>query len=134
MTDSFPMLAKFLAIISSTIFFGPSSFFNFWHPMIQMLVCLMLSQSSLGLSSFLFNLLSLFCSASVIYTSLCSTPLIHSSPSCILMLVSSSEFFISVIIFCISACLIFKSSISLINACCNYQSLPPVSFQDLESS
>ena len=62
----------------------------------------MSSQSSLRLASFLFNLFSLFCS-----TSLFSTLLIHSSASCILLLVASDECFISVTVFCISASLIF---------------------------
>ena len=83
------------------------SLFSFWHPYNNMLVCLTLSQSSLRLSSFLFNLFSLFCSAPVIATNLSSTLLIHSSASCILLLAASNEFFISVIVFWISSCLSF---------------------------
>ena len=85
---------KFLAIISSNIFSVP---FSLSSPsgtlIIRMLVHLTLSQSSLRLSSFLFNLFSLFCSAPVISTSLSSTSLTHSSASCILLLVASNEFF-----------------------------------------
>ena len=76
-------------------------------PIIMMLVHLTLSQSSLRLSLFLFNLFSLFCPTSVISTSLSSTLLIRSSASYILLLVASKEFFISVVVFCTSTCLIF---------------------------
>ena len=72
--------------------------------------------SSLRLSSFLFILF--YCSASEISKSLSSTSLICSSASYILS-VFSSDFLISVTIFYISACLIFKSSISLFNVSCN---------------
>ena len=44
----------------------------FWDPYMQMLVCLILSQGSLSLSSFLFTLFSTFCSAAVISTILSS--------------------------------------------------------------
>ena len=40
--------------------------FFFWEPLIQMLVCLILSQRSLRLSSVLFILFTLFCSSEVI--------------------------------------------------------------------
>ena len=66
------------------------SLFSFWH--LYNTVRFMLSQSSLRLSSFVFNLFSLFCSASVISTSLSSTSLIHCSASCILLLAASNEF------------------------------------------
>ena len=95
------------------------SLFSYGIPIIWMLVHLNLSQSSLRLSTFLLNLFSLFCSTSVISTNLTSTLLIHSSVSCILLVAPSSEFFISVIVFCISACLIFKSSIYLFSVSCN---------------
>ena len=68
MTISFPILGKFLTMSSSNIFFKsvPFSFSSFsWTPVIQMFVHLMLSQRSLRLSSFLFILFSLFCSAAV---------------------------------------------------------------------
>ena len=87
-------------------FFCPLlSLFSFWHPIIRMMwVHLTLSQTCLRLSSFVFNLFSLFRSASLISTNLSSTLLIHSPASCILLLAASSEFFISVIVFCISSC------------------------------
>ena len=69
---SFPTLGKFSAIISSNIFSGPFSLYSSGNPIIQMLVCLMLSQRSLRLSSFLFILSSIFCSAAVISSSMSS--------------------------------------------------------------
>ena len=62
-----------------------------------------------------FQYIPLFCSASVTSTSLSSTLLIRSSASCILPLVASNEFFISVIVFCIYTCLSFQSCISLLS-------------------
>ena len=74
-------------------FFCPLlSLSSFWHPSNMDVGGFTLSQSSLRLSSFLFNLFSLFCSASVISTNLSSTSLIRSSASCILLLAASSEF------------------------------------------
>ena len=88
------MLGKFSAIISLNIFSVPFFLsFPYGTPIIQTLVHLTLSQSSLRLFSVLFNLFSLFCSASVISTSLSSASLIRSSASCILLLVASNEFF-----------------------------------------
>ena len=55
-------------------------------PIMQMLVHVMLFQSSHGLPPFLFNLFFLFCSSSVISTSLSSISLIHFSAFCILLL------------------------------------------------
>ena len=49
--------------------------FGFWDPIVQMLVCLMLSQRSLRLSSFLFIVFCLFCSSAVISTILSSAHL-----------------------------------------------------------
>ena len=116
-SDSFPMLGKFLAIITSTIFSG--LFYSIWHPYVWLLVHLKLSHNSLRLSSFLFHLFSLYSyTVSVISTSLSSTSLIHYSASCVLLLFPSSKVFISVIVFCISACLIFKSSIPLFSVFC----------------
>ena len=63
-------------------------------PIIWTLVRLMLSQSSLRLSLFLFSLFALFCSTPVISSNLSSTLLIRSSASCILLLAASSEFFL----------------------------------------
>ena len=65
-----------------------------------------------------FNLFSLLCSTSVISTNLSSTLLICFSASCILLLAYSNEFFISVIVFCISSCFIFISCISLLSVSC----------------
>ena len=69
----FHMLGKFSAITSSNIFSGP---FSFSSPSgtakMWILVHLMLSQRSLWLSSFLFILSSIFCSAAVISSSLSS--------------------------------------------------------------
>ena len=64
---SFPFLStlqKFSTMISSNIF--SSTFSSSQAPMIQMLICLMLSQKPLRLSSFLFILFSLLCWASLI--------------------------------------------------------------------
>ena len=92
LTISFPMLGKFSTIISSNIFSDPFFFFSYGTPKIRMLVHLMLSQRSLRLSSILFILFSLFCSAVVISTILSSRSLIHSSASVILLLIPSREF------------------------------------------
>ena len=48
-------------------------------PIIRMLVCLILSQRSLRLSSVLFILFALFCSSEVISTTLSSSSMIHSA-------------------------------------------------------
>ena len=74
------------------------------HQGSSMLLCLMLSQRSLKLSSFLFILFSLFRSAAVISTHLSSSSLIRSSASFILLLIPSSVFFISVIVLFNSVC------------------------------
>ena len=77
--SSFPMLGQFLTIISSKIF--PHAFFfsSSENPVIWMLVSLILSQRSLRVSSFLFILLYLFCSPSVISTILSLSSLTYSS-------------------------------------------------------
>ena len=77
LTISFPMVGKFSTISSSNIF-SDTFFFSssFETPIIQMLVHLMLSQRSLRLSSILYILFSLFCSAVVISTILSSRSLI----------------------------------------------------------
>ena len=97
----------FSAINLFKYFFSDPFFLSFLsgtHKM-QMLLYLMLFQNSLNLFSLLFIPFSFFV-LSVISNQ--SELLIHSSASYVLLLVSSSEFFISVIIFCISVCLIFK--------------------------
>ena len=74
LTISPPMFGKFSAIISLNIFSGPFSLFSpSGTPILQMLVCLM-SQRSLRLSSFLFILFSIFCSAAVMSTILSTYP------------------------------------------------------------
>ena len=79
LTISFPILGKFSTIISSNIFSAPFFFSSSSEiPIIQMLVHLMFSQTSLRLSSILFILFSLFCSAVVISTILSSRSLIRS--------------------------------------------------------
>ena len=92
---SFPILGKFLAIISLNIFSVP---FSLSPPsgtsIIHMLMCLTLPQSCLWQSLFLFHFFSLFYSTSVISTNLSSTLFIHSSASCILLLVVSNDFFL----------------------------------------
>ena len=69
------------------------SLFSLWNPIMQMLVPLMLSQRSLRLSSFLFILLSLLCSAPVISTILSSRSFTPASTSVILLLIPSSVLF-----------------------------------------
>ena len=60
LTISFAMLGKFSAITSSNIFSGPFSLSSSGTPIMQMLVCLMLSQRSLRLSSYFFLLFFYF--------------------------------------------------------------------------
>ena len=96
---SFSILGKFSAIISSKIFsyhffFSSSS----GIPIIQILVCLILSQRSLRLSSVLFTLFTFFCSSEVSPTILSSSSLICSSASEFLLLILSRVFLISVIV------------------------------------
>ena len=97
-----------------------------------MLTHLKLSQNSLRLFSFLFNLFSIFRYTAVISTSLSYTSHVHSSVPGILLLVASREFFMSVIAFCTSACLILKSGISLLSVSFNLSifasSLFPISW------
>ena len=94
LTISFPMLGKFSTIVSSNIFSDPFFFTSYsGTSRIRMLVRLMLSQRSLRLTSILFILFSLFCSAVVISTILSSRSLIRSSASVILLLIPSREFF-----------------------------------------
>ena len=96
---SFAMLGKFSTIISSKIFSYPFIFYSSsGTPIIQMLVCLILSQRSLRISSVLFILFTLYCSSEVISTILSSSSLIHSSASDILLLIPSRVFLISVIV------------------------------------
>ena len=82
-------------------------------PIIPMLVCLMLSQRSLRLSSILFILFSLFCSAVVISTILSSRSLICFYASVILLLIPSREFLVSFIVLFI----MFVCCLILLGAC-----------------
>ena len=103
---SFSMLGKFSTIISSK-FFSYTFLFSSTSgtPIIQMLLHLILSHGSLRLSSVLFILLTLFCSSSVISTTLSSRSLICSSAPDILLLIPSRVFLISVIVLFVSVCL-----------------------------
>ena len=87
-------------INSSNIFSDPSFCCSSRTSIIQMLVCLVLSQRSLHLSLFLFVLFSLLCSALVISTFLSSNSLIH----------PSNVFFISVVVLFITDCFFFSFS------------------------
>ena len=113
---SFSMLGNFSTIISSKIFvFTFFLFSSFGNPVTQMLVHLILSQTSLRLSSVLFILLTLFFSSKVISTILSSSSLIYSYASDILLLIPSRVFLILVIVLFVSVCLFFNSSRSLLN-------------------
>ena len=122
--DSFLSYVRevFLAIISSNIFSGLFSLSSpSGIPIMQILVHLVLSQRPFKLSSLLFILFfSLFYSAAEISTILSSTSLIHSSASFILLLIPSSVFFISVIIFFNSVWLFFIFSNSLLKTSYNF--------------
>ena len=108
---SFPILGKFLTIISSNVFSSPFSFFSFfWYPYNSNFGAFYVVPESLRLSSFLFILFSLFCSmAEISYHSVSRSPT-HSSASGTLLLVPSSIFFISVII---HLCLFFSSWLNI---------------------
>ena len=113
-TISFPMLGKFLAIISSNIFSHPFFFSSFsWTPIIQMLVHLVLSQRSLRLSSILFILFSLIFSSAVISTILSSCSHIRSSASVILLLIPLVCFSFQ-LLYCSS---LFACSLDLLDLC-----------------
>ena len=121
--DCFPHYGKFQLLplqIFSLVLFLSLSFPT--TPKIWMLVHLTLSQRSLKLSSFLFILFSLFCSAAVISTILSSGSLTHSSASPILLLIPSSVFLISVIVLLDSIC-----SLCLLCQTC-LLSVPPLFF------
>ena len=119
MSGSFAMLGKFLAIISWNIFFcSLLSLSSLWHPYNMDIGAFNIVPESETLFICFQSFFPLFCSASMISTNLSSTLLIHSSVSCILLLAASNEFFISVIVFCISSCLSFISCISLVSVSC----------------
>ena len=117
MIISFPTLGKFSTIVFSNSFSDPFSFFSsFGIPIIQILMCLVLSQRSLIQFSFLCILFSLFCSMTVISTILSSNSLFHSF-LCLTyqLLIPSIIFFISVIVLFITVFLFFSYSRSLLN-------------------
>ena len=101
---SFHMLGKFSTIIFSYIFSGPFSLSSSGTPIMWMFLCLMLSQRSLMLSSFLFILFSLFDSTAENCTILSSRSLTRSSASVILLWIPSSVFFNSFIIVRLFVC------------------------------
>ena len=104
----------FSNIFSDHFFFSSSS----GTPIIQMLVCLMLSQRFLKLSSILFIPFSLFCSLAVISSILSSSSLIRSSASVFLLLIPSRVFLVFLIVLFITVYLLFSSSRSLVNVSC----------------
>ena len=113
---SFPMLRKFSYILSSNIFLGTLSFPSpYVTPIMWMLVCLILFQNSLKLSSLLFTLYPLFCSVTVISPTVSSSSSIHSSASVILLLILSSAFFTPVIVLIISLFFFFKTLSTLLH-------------------
>ena len=120
------MFRNFSTIICSNIFSVPFFFSSSsGTPIIQMLVPLMLSQSSWRLSSILYILFSLFCSAVVIATILFSWSLIRSSASVILLLIPSRKYLISFIVLFIIVCFLFCSSRSLVKVSCIFSILFP---------
>ena len=88
---------------------------------------------ALRLSSVLLIIFSLFFSVAVIFTTLSSMSLIHSSATIILLLIPSTVLFISDIVLSILVCLFFRSSSSLLNISHNF-SVSPSFFQGLGSS
>ena len=106
LTISFPMLGRFSTIVSSKKFSVPFFFSSSSETSIaQMLVCLILSQRSLKLSSIIFILFALFCSSATISTILSSSSLFHSYASVNLLLFPSRVILISVIVLFIFLCL-----------------------------
>ena len=118
-------LGKFPSIISSNIFSGPFSLSSPSGTLImRMLMCLMLSQRSLRLSSLFSFFFSIFCFAAIISTILSSRPLTHFSASVILLLIPSSVLFIFV-------CLFFSSSRSLVNISCIFSIFDSIVFPEI---
>ena len=115
LTISFPMLGRFSTILSLKncavpFFFSSSS----GTSITQMLVCLILSQKCLKLSSMIFILFPLLWWSATISTILSSSSLFHSSASVTLFLFPSRVFLFSVVVLLIFVCLFFISSISLV--------------------
>ena len=110
MTVSISMWGNFQLIISSKIFSYPFFFSSSSEtPIIRMFVHLILTQRSLGLSSVLFILLLYSALQKFISTILSSCSMICSSPSDILLLITSRIFLISIIVLFVSVCLFFNS-------------------------
>ena len=115
--DSFLSLVR--GVFSCHLFSGPFSLFSFWDPYNAKLLGLTLSQRFLKLSSFLFCLFFfiLFHGSDFQYS---FSSLIHSPASFILMLIPSSLFFISVIVFFNYLWLFFIFSNYLLKTYCNF--------------
>ena len=99
MSVSFPWLGKFSAFISSdkfSVLFSLS--FPFGIPIMEMLVCLMLFHHLIN-SDFLNFFFNFYCSDCVISNILYSRLLIHYSVTTNLLLIPSSVFLISVVVF-----------------------------------
>ena len=126
---SFPMLGKFSAPISSSIFSVPSLPPPPDTPVMQMLVCFTLSQSSLRLASFLCSVFS-FRFHIRDFHALSSTARTRSSASCVLLLVSFMSVTVFASLLAHSLKLLFLCSVCLVMS----QPLPPVYFQGLRSS
>ena len=112
LTISFSMLGKFFNYNLFKTFFSYTFFISYSSgtPIIWMLVCLILFQRSLRLSSVLFILFTLFCFSEVISNILSSSSLIRPSASDILLLNASRVFLISVtVFFFFFFCLCFSS-------------------------
>ena len=111
-------LFKYLLILFTLLILFIFSLLITGTSVMRMLICLMLSQRSLKLSSFLFILLLKFCFMAVISTILSSSSLTYSSASFIMLLICSSVLFIAVSVLFILVCLFFSSSRSLLNSSC----------------
>ena len=111
LTISFSVLGK-LSIMISSKNFSHSFFFSSYSGtlIIQMFMCLILSQKYLTLSSVFFSIFTLFWFSEVISTVLSFSSLIHSSVSDILLLIPSRVFLISIFVLFVSVCLFFNYS------------------------
>ena len=108
LTISFPMFEE-LSVISSNIFSGPFSLSSSGTPKIWRLVCLMLLQRSLRLSSFFFSFFFLYSVLWQWFPPFC-LPGYLSILLQLLLLIASSVLFICSFLF-------FSSSMSLVNIC-----------------
>ena len=114
---SFPMLEKFLTIISSNIFWDPFFFSSsFGAPIIRMLVHLMFPRCLWDCPHF-FSFFFLYSAPWQLFPPFyLPGQLFLLLPQVILLLISFSVFFISVIVLFITVCLFFSSSRSLLNS------------------